>query len=196
MKNNIIFFVLGSAIGSAVTFFVTKKVYEKKCIDKINLEVDNRVNAEIAALKKDYSKEQEETEEDSPQILVDPSNPTKKPDLMEYHKMIFENHKHTPYSDVELADKEGPIAEKVRIIPSSDLPYGIEEEIIQYTYWADGELTDSTGDPLTDKEIRESCGYEFQDFFGKDPEDPDIVYVKRGDKYYEISMETRRFEDQ
>lgn len=195
MKDKVIFFILGTAIGSATTYFITKKIEKEKFEKRITGEVDNRVNAEIAKYKEDCKKETDGTDE-SPHTLVDPKNPTKKPDIMEYHKQVFENHKYTAYSDSEnkaLDDRN--MEEKVRIIPASEIPYGIEDEIIRYKYWEDGTVTDSEEEPLTDKEIEGSCGFEFQDYFGKDPEEPDIVYVKRGDKYYEITMEARRFDD-
>ena len=192
MKDKIIFFILGSVISSATTFVITKKVLKDKYEKQLRLDVDNRVNAELVKLKEEYKNDGKEVEE--PEVLVDASNPTQKPDLMDYYKEISKKHHYRNYSDHDTNDIY--VEPEVQIIPSSEIPYGIEDEIIRYKYWADKYVTDSTDEPLTDKEIQSSCGFEFEDFFGKDPEEPDIVYVKRGDKYYEITMDVRNFEDE
>lgn len=193
MKDKIIFFLLGSIVGSATTFVLTKKYKDKEAERNLRLEVDNRVNAEIEKLKTEYRKENK-VEENDEEPLVDSANPTQKPDFMEYYKKTSK--KYHNYSDYEVENEaETKPDDDIRILPASEIPYGIEDEIIRYKYWADKTLTDSTDEPLTSKEIENSCGFTFEDFFGKDPEEPDIVYVKRGEKYYEITLDAREFED-
>lgn len=191
MKDKIIFFILGSVVSSVTTFVVTKKVLGDKYEKQLRLDVDNRVNAELVKLKEEYKNEGKE--EDEPEILVDASNPTQKPDLMEYYKDISKKHNYRNYSDYEMNKLEEDTG--CRILPASEIPYGIEDEIIRYKYWADKYVTDEEDEPLSEKEIQNSCGFEFEDFFGKDPEEPDIVYVKKDNKYYEITMDARNFED-
>lgn len=191
MKDKIIFFLLGSIIGSVTTFVITKKYKDNEAEKNLRLEVDNRVNAEIEKFRADCKKAEEDDEKEESKPLVDSSNPTQKPDLMEYYKKTSK--KYHNYSDYEGGNETED--DDILIIPASEIPYGIEDEIIRYKYWKDKTLTDSTDEPLTDKEIENSCGFTFEDFFGKDPEEPDIVYVKRGEKYYEITMDARDFED-
>lgn len=200
MKDKIIFFILGAVSGSAVTFFVTKKHYEKEIKKKINLEVDNRVNAEMAAMKK--ADKEKETSDDI-LSLKGLKSPTEKPNFMKYYDEVSEKHNYKNYSDVD--DKVEEVKEETKaeevsvndivIVSAAEIPYGIESEIRQFKYWADETITDEYNKPMSDEEIEATCGYGFADFFGADEEDPDIVYVKRGDQYFEISMDTRNYED-
>jgi len=197
MKDKIIFFILGAVSGSAVTFFVAKKHYEKEIKKKINLEVDNRVNAEIAAMKK----VDKEEESDDILSLKGLKSPTEKPNFMKYYDEVSEKHNYKNYSDVddkveeEPEKKEEASSDDIVVIRAAEIPYGIESEIRQFKYWADETITDEYNKPMSDEEIEATCGYGFADFFGADEEDPDIVYVKRGDQYFEISMDTRSYED-
>lgn len=190
MKDKLIFFILGATVGSVTTFLITKKVEEEKCRKQINLEVDNRVNKEIADLKKSKSESTEEVVE-----KVKFKSPTDKPDLMEYYKESAKKHNYRNYSDADVQHEEEDPNDQIQIISSTEIPYGIENDILQYKYYADQTITDETGEPLSADEVEKSCGFSFPDFYGKDPESPDIVYVKRGERYFEISRDLRNFEE-
>lgn len=194
MKSNVIFFMIGSVIGAGATFVVTKTVDKKNFEKRINMEVDNKVNAELAKVKEEYKKASQE--EPEAEVVNQVSNPAKKPDFYEYVKEVSKKHNYTNYSDSSM-DVENGGPDPIRVIASADIPMGIEDDIIRYNYWADGVVSDENNDVLSREEIDEYIGRDFKDYFGKDPEEPDIVYVKNGvgkdERYFEITMSARTF---
>ena len=187
MKDKVIFFILGGAVGSVAAYLVTKKTYEKK----LNTEVDQRVNSEIAAYK-EYEKKKKEAEE-KPERELTPEEKAafvEKPDLMEFCKQKAEEHQYVNYSDSE-DEKIGPV-----IVSEDEIPMGIEDEIVRYRYYQDDILVDSDDDVLTDREIRNTCGFAALDAFGRD-ENPDLVYVFNSERnrYYEITLDSRTYEE-
>lgn len=203
MRDRIIFFILGGVVGSGVTYLVTKKLNEKKFYEELN----TRVHEEVKKMT-DISKEPENHPVDEPESADVKEEPKKrdfvsKPDLNEYLKKTAENHEYTNYSDYDTGahkgseDKEDKFAGPY-VIPSSEIPDGIIDDIIRYKYWADNVLTDEHGKELDDEAVASTCGWDCVNYFGSDENEPDYVYVRNDvtDKFYEISLDARYYSDQ
>lgn len=175
-------FVVGTAIGSAVTWQYTKKKYEQIAQEEIN-------SVKETFSKKEYADEPIKVSSNKSVVQTN-----EKPSVAEYAAKLHEQG-YTNYSGTE---KE-KIKEKKE---SMDKPYVIapEEfgdlegcEKISLTYYADQVLADDN-DELVD-DVEDVVGFESLSHFG-DYED-DSVFV-RNDRLkcdYEILMDQRNYSD-
>ena len=171
-------FVLGAAVGSAVTWQYTKKFYEQ------------RAQEEIDSVKETYGKKvvpaqvEADTAEKEAATVVDGVDD--KPDILHYAE-ILKNEKYT-------TDDESPIAESKPYVISPD-EFGEFEEYdrISLTYYADQVLADENDDKI--KDVDEVIGVESLTHFGEFEDDSVFVRNDRLKCDYEILMDSRTYSE-
>lgn len=171
-------FVLGAAVGSAVTWQYTKKFYEQ------------RAQEEIDSVKETYGKKvvpaQVEADTDEKEAATVVDGVDDKPDILHYAE-ILKNEKYT-------TDDESPTAESKPYVISPD-EFGEFEEYdrISLTYYADQVLADENDDKI--KDVDEVIGVESLTHFGEFEDDSVFVRNDRLKCDYEILMDSRTYSE-
>ena len=171
-------FVLGAAVGSAMTWQYAKKFYEQ------------RAQEEIDSVKETYGKKlvpahvEEDTAEKEAATVVDGVDD--KPDILHYAEIL----KHEKYT----TDDESPTAESKPYVISPD-EFGEFEEYdrISLTYYADQVLADENDDKI--KDVDEVIGVESLTHFGEFEDDSVFVRNDRLKCDYEILMDSRTYSE-
>lgn len=172
-KGTIVAFVIGAAAGSLVTWKILKDKYEKIYRDEID-EVKERLSKRDRERRKAkdpaYSKDEQE----------------------EYSELTGK------YSSEAIAVDKGGKEKKKSMIETTILnpdEFGENDdyELLTYTYYADGVLTDEFDEPLNDEETEDTVGTEFVDHFGE--YEDDTVYVRNDQRRtdYEILRDNREY---
>ena len=180
--NNILSFMAGVGVGSAIMYKVLKTKYDKL------------IQEEIDSVKEAFSKKEETTIENS-------ELPRKDSDKNMYKKenqRIIEQNSY----DTESVDK-GDNEEEEDDVVESTLPYVIRPDeygdsdypTITLWYYTDGVVTNDAGKVI--KNVEELIGCEYVHHFGEYEEDPDAVYVRNEDQEvdYEVLKEYRAYSD-
>lgn len=171
-------FVLGAAVGSAVTWQYTKKFYEQRAQEEIN------------SVKKTYGKkvvpaqgEEDRTEKEAATVVDGVDD---KPDILRYAEFL----KHEKYT----TDDDSPTAESKPYVISPD-EFGEFEEYdrISLTYYADQVLADENDDKI--KDVDEVIGVESLTHFGEFEDDSVFVRNDRLKCDYEILMDSRTYSE-
>lgn len=171
-------FVLGAAVGSAVTWQYTKKFYEQ------------RAQEEIDSVKETYGKKvvpaQVEADTDEKEAATVVDGVDDKPDILHYAEIL----KHEKYT----TDDESPTAESKPYVISPD-EFGEFEEYdrISLTYYADQVLADENDDKI--KDVDEVIGVESLTHFGEFEDDSVFVRNDRLKCDYEILMDSRTYSE-
>lgn len=183
-NNSILGFIIGAALGSVITWAVSKSEYEK------------RMNEELKTLRKRPEEEKSENDISENESVEDDANSEEKDkeaEMMEYARKIKEN-KYTNYENASAKSEE----EKVRV----DKPYVISPEEFgelddydkfSLILYSDGVLTDEDDNVVDD--VENTVGHESLNTFGQ--YEDDSVYV-RNDALkhdYEILLDERRYRD-
>ena len=174
-------FVLGAAVGSAVSWYFLKDKYEQIAQEEIDSvkqvfsgrgreeRIDNAVN------KIEFSKNKVEAEED--------------PKLINEVADILKSNNYVNREVQDLVDE----AEKPYVISPDEFGELYDYENISLTYYADKVLADDNDELVED--VDDVVGYESLSHFGE--YEPDSVFV-RNDRLkadYEILMDHRNYRD-
>lgn len=180
--NNILSFVAGVGVGSAVMYKVLKTKYDKL------------IQEEIDSVKEAFSKKEETTIENSEL----PRKDSDKNMYKEENQRIIEQNSY----NAESADKDDEVEEEDDAVETI-LPYVIrpdeygdsEYPTITLWYHTDGVVTNDAGKVI--KNVEELIGCEYVHHFGEYEEDPDAVYVRNEyqEVDYEVLKEYRAYSD-
>jgi hypothetical protein len=155
-------FIMGAAVGSAVTFKLVKTKYEQLAEEEIN------------SVREFYAKKEPEKTEEKPVVIPNTRWTTDKPNLFEYAKTI----KESGYVTTDNHEEEKGGEDNIR----SDIPYVItpdeygendDYEAASFHYYEDGVLADEWGDVVFNYE--ELIGSDTLESFDEDWND---VYVR------------------
>lgn len=167
-NNSIIGFIVGVAIGSIVTWAISKNEYEKRMDEEIqSMRRRDKKADEVASSENNICEEQEDEEFDE--------------ETMENAKKIIKEQK---YGDAK--KNCGP-----HVIKPDDFGELYDYEKVSLTYYADGVLTDEDDNIVDD--VEEIVGRDSLKTFGQYEEDS--VYV-RNDEHrcdYEILLDERKY---
>lgn len=167
-NNSIIGFIVGVAIGSIVTWAISKNEYEKRMDEEIqSMRRRDKKADEVASSENNICEEQEDEEFDE--------------ETMENAKKIIKEQK---YGDAK--KNCGP-----HVIKPDDFGDLYDYEKVSLTYYADGVLTDEDDNIVDD--VEEIVGRDSLKTFGQYEEDS--VYV-RNDEHrcdYEILLDERKY---
>lgn len=184
MKNkvvNIVMFVLGAAVGSAVTWQYVKKKYEQIAQE------------EIDSVKEVFSYREPDTT-----IKVDPvqarvEKTEEKPDLSEYAARL-EKEGYINYSGISTEEKEQEsMGSKPYVISPEEFGEYEEYEKISLSYYADHILADENDELVED--VEDVVGFESLTHFGEYEDDSVFVRNDRLKCDYEILMDRRTYSD-
>lgn len=194
-----LYFVLGAAIGSAITWYITKTICDEQKQEEINQikEVWSFRKEEPKAEESEKSEEPIKEVYDNPrQAAMDNAN---KPNIMEYTKRV-QKEGYINYSDKDMkSDDVGITKPKIQYIPE---PYAIPGEefgldddfdTVSLTLYSDDILADDDDEIVED--VEEKVGAEFREYFGK--YDDEVVWI-RNEKLkveYEICKDQSTYEE-
>ena len=191
---NVLLVAAGAAIGSAVTWKVVTTKYERI------------VQEEIGSVKEEFKRlyeDQETVEEPNVQIEAEYEEPVEEDVFEPTTDEVFEYHNISSMyrsSEDETVEKGGE--DEVDEIPYINGPYVISPDDFRCSppgynaqaldYFADGVLADSWGNEV---DIDETIGEDSLERFGDYVDD--IVYVRNERKEidYEVTCDSRRYED-
>lgn len=205
MKNNgLVVFAFGAAIGSAVTWYLSKKFYEE------------RSQAEIRSVKEVFARNAmklaiREDADDQEQVPTPIEHLPEKPDLTEYAKQIRElgyttygtiSEEHEDANQPEAEPPSGITGAKEGLTIENDLPYVISEDQfgefddyskVSLTYYADHILADTDDRAIED--VEHTVGFESLNYFGEYDEDSVHVRNDRLKTDYEILLDQREYSE-
>ena len=160
--------MFGAAIGSATTWFLTKKYYAQIAQE------------EIDSVKEVFSKR-----------AADTSNvkPVEEPTTKECAEVINEQG-YSP-EEVEPMDEKEVLYDEPYVIEPNEFGTMFDYDQIELTYFADGVLTDDWNYPIDDPV--DLVGASFAEHFGENEDEPDTVYIRNDEKKaeYVINMDER-----
>ena len=181
-KAAIFAFIMGAAIGAAVTWRIAAVRYERI----VKEELDDLYDT----LENNSDKNIEDTKEDVSVKTTEFIN--EKPSLQEYAKILKKNS--YIYDDHD-EEEEDPMEGRPYVISPDE--YGNEDDYDceSLTYYSDGVLTDDWDNPIED--IESFVGVESLNHFGENEGDEDTVYVRNDDhkRDYEILRDPRKFSE-
>ena len=174
-NNSIIGFIVGVAIGSIVTWAISKNEYEKRMDEEIqSMRRRDKKADEVASSENNIWEEQEDEEFDE--------------ETMENAKKIIKGQK---YGDAKLESNNAKKNCGPHVIKPDDFGDLYDYEKVSLTYYADGVLTDEDDNIVDD--VEEIVGRDSLKTFGQYEEDS--VYV-RNDEHrcdYEILLDERKY---
>lgn len=178
--NNILSFVAGVGVGSAVMYKVLKTKYDKL------------IQEEIDSVKEAFSKKEEKTER-SESIRKEDENTNQK----ENQRIIEQNGYNTESANKDDRDEEeDDIVETIMPYVIRPDEYGDSDyPTITLWYYTDGVVTNDAGKVI--KNVEELIGCEYVHHFGEYEEDPDAVYVRNEDQEvdYEVLKDCSAYSD-
>lgn len=191
-KSSLLAFMLGMAVGSAVTWQMIKDRYERR-IEEDRKSLEEMYAAKQAAAKPAEAEKKPEPEEPpatDPKKLAERAK--EKPDISEYAKRL-KDEGYTDYAKGGRVIEPEPKRENVEVpyvIPPDEFGELDGYETISLTYFADGVLADEDNEPVDD--IEEIVG-DGLTHFGEYEEDS--VFVRNDAKKcdYEILRDLREF---
>ena len=202
--NNSIVAVLGITVGAAVGSFVTWKLTKTK-YEKISQEEIDTVRNAFEEYKKCC---EEPTEEscDGNSCDDEPEEETTDYDSEEYQsavrnmKEVLENGGYVDYSKYDgkggSESTVAPTTDNSRvIIPPDDFGEDEEYDQVSLTYFKDGVIVDEWNRKYDDAEITDTIGDDFAAYFGQYEEDSVFVRNDRLETYYEILADVRTYEE-
>lgn len=178
-------FVLGAAVGSAVTWQYIKKKYEQIAQE------------EIDSVKEVFSKHKVASQDNEPDENIHVRSRAEqakdKPSISEYAAKLREQG-YTNYSNTTKKEEEEPMTkDKPYVIPPEEFGEFDDYEKIGLTYYADQILADDN-DELVD-DIEDVVGFESLSTFGKYEDDSVFVRNDRLKCDYEILLDQRKYSD-
>lgn len=199
MKNSvkiILGFALGAAAGSVVTWKLVKTKYERIAQDEIasvkeiySKKLDNLDKyREVYSLKRKLDEEEAEAEAEEEYIPTEEEEETYEEFANRYRGTTY--HKKGGTEDMR---------DYIKVIPpeeygeSGDNDEYVDYDLISFTYYADGVVTDDADDPIDHPEL--IIGPDALDSFGE--WEDDAVYVRNDDRkcFYEILRDLDKYSD-
>ena len=195
-KSSLLAFMLGMAVGSAVTWQMIKDRYERR------IEEDRKSLEEMYAAKLEEASAKVQPVEEEPEAETPPDpkeiaeHAREKPEIAEYARRLREEGYVNYAGGGSVVETKEPSRESVVDIPYVISPDEFGEmdgyEKISLTYFADGVLADEDNEPVDD--VAEIVG-DGLEHFGEYEEDS--VFVRNDAKKcdYEILRDLRAFSD-
>lgn len=199
-----IIFVAGVAVGSAATWYYTKKKYEQIAqeeIDSVKATFSRKQCEEIGEqFREGFKKGIEETEEDLVSDIRQMAEKAKeKPSVAEYAKKLSKEG-YTNYSNSEtletVSDEKhfGDPESKSYVISPDEFNESEEDyDVISLSYYADHILADDNDQIVED--VEGVVGFESLSHFGEYEDDSVYIRNDRLKVYYEILLDQRRYTD-
>lgn len=180
MRNELIAFVSGALIGSAITYIITKSYY-KTIADE-----------EIESVKQQYAKRDwEKIKRDTKKSAEGNSKKTyraDKGDLDEYVKNIRNNNYIPPNAPLRSKPSEDNRKEvEIEVISPEKFGENEEYDTIQLTYYNNDILTDDLDEVIENRD--QVVGEEFINYFGVYEENAVYVVNRPHKAYYEILLD-------
>ena len=201
---NFVMFIIGAAIGFAVTWKLVKTKYEQIAQE------------EIDSVKETFSKLEKQAENYSPDdttIVKNFTDDNVNDDAMQKdYESILKDHKYlnidedrndedrsnsyTKYT-LEKTRKEDLDMEYNRpyVISPEEFDDNDEYNVISLTYYADGVLTDDMDEPIDPEDIDDLVGKDFADHFGEYEENSIFVRNDAMQTDYEILRDLQRYNE-
>ena len=174
-NNSIIGFIVGAAIGSIVTWTISKNEYEKRIDEEIQSmrRIDKKVDKATAS-ENDICEEQEDEEVDE--------------EALENAKKIIKEQK---YGDTKMGQSNVKKNCSPHVITPEEFGELYDYEKVSLIYYADGVLTDEDDNIVDD--VDGIVGIDSLNMFGQYEEDS--VYVRNDERRcdYEILMDERKY---
>lgn len=190
---NILTFVAGAGIGSAVTYKLLKVKYEQFAQEQIDSV------KEMYQRKKTPKVDGEGPNTDEPVERADEEFASEKADISvaDYAKQLRDLG-YTKYSDMssekeEKEDKKEPMIDKPYVIPPEEFGEFEDYECISLTYYADKVLTDDNDELVED--VDDVVGLDSLNHFGEYEDDSVHVRNDRLKCDYEILYDPRNYSD-
>lgn len=186
---NIIIFITGAAIGSAITWKIIKTKYE------------HIANEEIESVKEVFSKKYKalsQSIEDTVPGLEEFSDDSEK--VSEQPNKIFANTKPDIHEYTVMLKGQGYLENSIDEVNDMEKPYVIEPDefgemdgydVISLTYYSDKVLTDELDELVED--VDNVVGYDSLNHFGEYEDDSVFVRNDRLKADYEILLDTRSY---
>lgn len=167
-------FSVGAAIGSAVTWRLLKKKYERIA------------HEEVAEMREYYQKKIAEVRDKD---ISDKEEAKRYAQAMEYIET---------YGSEALKNTEKGDADEMpdpHVIKPEDFGECLGYDTMFWTYYADGVLADEMDDPVEGDDIVKSVGSGFANHFGD--YEPDVVHIRNNFKKtdYEVVKDALRYSD-
>lgn len=180
--NNKLAFLLGIVVGAAGAWYFVKKKYEQIAQE------------EIDSVKEVFSRHEESSDEKNIAEERDTKKAeTAKPALEEYAKRI-ERAGYTRQNEKDKRNEKKPY-----VIPPEEFGQMVGDdddyELISFTYYSDGILTDDGNEPIDDADIDYLIGRESLSHFGEYEDDSVYVRNERLRADYEILRDLRTYEE-
>ena len=157
--------VFGAVLGSATTWFFTKKYYARIAQEEIDSVKD--VFSKRAADISNVEPVEEQTVEECDEVIKEYEYSTEVEVPMGSPEILYDE----PY-----------------VIEPDEFGTMFDYDQIELTYFADGVLTDSWNYPI-DNPI-ELVGEDFSEHFGENKDEPDAVYIRNDQKKAEYVIYT------
>ena len=176
--NNVLIFVTGVAIGSAITWKLLDTKYEM-----LMSEESESIKTELKRLYGIETKSETEDKQDTEQQTAD---------IREYAAKLAEQ-RYTDYTDITTLEKKEVAKVKPYIIEPERYGEIYEYDTISLTYYADGVLADDSDEKIED--VDEIVGADSLEHFGEYEED--CVFVRNDELKcdYEILRDYRKYSD-
>lgn len=184
-------FAIGAAIGSAATWYISKKRYEQAIQEEIDSvkqafnykkTVDEMVDGFRKGFKEGIEKFEEKTKNENNEIK-------EKIDVVEYAKRLNQE-SYTDYSS-KSEEKDEDFAPVV--IPPEEFGEYFDYDKISLTYYADHVLVDENDELIED--VEGCVGFDSLNHFGEYEDDSVFVRNDRLKTYYEILLDLRTYSD-
>lgn len=175
---NILSFMAGAAIASALTWEVAKRIYEE----------------EIESVKEVFSVRAQRNEEATENVSKDEATPkTAKEEL----NAIIEENGYASSSDKK-EEKGGSEDimnnyEDIHIVSPGEFGESDDYDVVSLTYYADGVITDDMDNIVED--VDELIGPDIASHFGEFEDDSVFIRNDATETYYEILMDCQRYSD-
>lgn len=186
--SKILIFAAGLTVGSAVTWKILKKKYERLATEEIELALEK-----FSKLTKKLSEDipEEEPKEES-QDELESENDNSESEITEFEDKITQ----LGYADYSsMSNNRGGIKSvtKPRVITPEEFDMEDEYEIVSLSYYTDGVLADEFGNIIDD--VDGTVGCDSLNHFGDYENDPDCVYVKNDElrTVYEILLTSEKY---
>lgn len=184
-------FAIGAAIGSAATWYISKKRYEQAIQEEIDSvkqafnykkTVDEMADGFRKGFKEGIEKFEEKTKNENNEIK-------EKIDVVEYAKRLNQE-SYTDYSS-KSEEKDEDFAPVV--IPPEEFGEYFDYDKISLTYYADHVLVDENDELIED--VEGCVGFDSLNHFGEYEDDSVFVRNDRLKTYYEILLDLRTYSD-
>lgn len=162
-------FIFGAAVGSAATWFFTKKYYAQLAQE------------EIDSVKEVFSRRADISNDES-------TEPENQEEAVEECNKVIDELGYSP-EEVEPVGEVETLYDEPYVIEPNEFGTMFDYDQIELTYYADGVLTDDWNEPIDD--IPGTVGADFAEHFGEYEEDS--VYIRNDQKKaeYVICLDER-----